>query len=234
MRPVDRGDIPTDDNDDVVVFKEHGEARDYLVGKIGDFCSYCETGLHSMIAVEHTYPKQEDLYPERALDWDNFLLTCWYCNSIKGTTDVALKAYYWPHSDNTARAFDYRVDRVPEASHSLTTDEKQVAENTIELTGLDRDLLHPETSPVDRRWKKRKDAWGVAMHELRKLRQNDTPQLRDSIVQVAISRGFWSVWMQVFSDDQDMRQRLINWFDGTAKNCFDAQTKTIPRPGGQL
>jgi hypothetical protein len=40
--------------------------------------------------------------------------------------------------------------------------------------------------------------------------------------------------MAVFSDDIDMRQRLIAAFSGTSSNCFDAATQAIPRNGGQI
>ena len=48
----------------------------------------------------------------------------------------------------------------------------------------------------------------------------------------AVSRGFWSVWLQVFRDDAEMRSSLIKWFPGTAADCFDSRGRPIPRAGG--
>ena len=56
--------------------------------------------------------------------------------------------------------------------------------------------------------------------------------MRDSILHTAVSRGFWSVWLQVFHDDEEMRSSLIKWFPGTATDCFDGNTRPIPRLGG--
>jgi hypothetical protein len=69
--------------------------------------------------------------------------------------------------------------------------------------------------------------------DFRDLRENDTESMRQAIVLTAISRGFWSVWMQVFEQDTDMRRRFITWFQGTALDCFDRSTSPVPRPRGR-
>lgn len=71
MRPVQRGDVPADSNGNAVVFGQYKEARDLLIGRIGDFCSYCEVALHSTVHVEHVQPKSR--HPGLALHWSNFL-----------------------------------------------------------------------------------------------------------------------------------------------------------------
>ena len=231
MRPVERGEMPKDGAGNEIVFKEHGDARKYLKAEIGEFCSYCETGLHSVIAVEHIYPKAEELYPERALFWTNFLLSCTYCNSIKGTTDPDLQDYYWPHRDNTARPFIYRLDLAPRVADGLSQDQRQIAQSTLELTGLDREPGHPDLSPLDPRWNKRREAWGVALRLLQKLRAGKID--RESVLHNAISRGFWSVWMEVFKEDIEMRRLLISSFKVPA-SCFNVQTQPLPRPEGLI
>lgn len=232
MRPVERGDAPRDATGGPIPFSHYRDARDPLIGRIGDYCSYCEICLHSSIHVEHVRPKKPQPSLER--EWSNFLLGCDQCNAIKGDTDVNLDDYYWPDRDNTARAFQYDYNQPPRVSPDLAADRKAVARRTIELTGLDRVPGHPDYSERDRRWKKRLDVWGVALLARRDLENNDSPELRRSILQTAIARGHWSVWMHVFHDDIVMRTQLIEWFQGTARNCFDAMTETMPRPGGRV
>lgn len=232
MRPVNRGARPRDAAGNEISFAHYREARDQLISRIGDYCSYCEVCLHSSIAVEHVRPKAPQPALER--EWTNFLLACDNCNSIKSDTDVVLGDYFWPDCDNTARAFDYDLDQPPHVSAGLDPVHRPMAERTITLTGLDRVPGHPAYSDRDRRWKKRMDAWGAAILALGNLQQNDTPEMRDCIVQIAISRGFWSIWFQVFRDDPGMRTRLLTWFPGTATDCFDDETQPIPRPGGVI
>lgn len=232
MRPVERGDVPRDSSGAEILFNEYGDARDPLIGRIGDYCSYCEVALHSSVHVEHVQPKSKRGHLEKT--WSNFLLACDYCNPTKGAADVVQGDYFWPDRDNTARAFDYVSDRAPQVAGGLSDPQKTMAQATLELTGIDREPGHAQLTERDRRWLKRRQAWGIALLERRKISESDTPQQRDSAVHVAISRGFWSVWMQVFHDDLDMRRRLIAAFPGTAQNCFDGHTAYIQRPGGNI
>lgn len=231
MRPVERGGRPTDQDGTPVIFAHYRDARDALIGRIGDYCSYCEVCLHGSIHVEHVQPKT----PQPALkrEWTNFLLACDSCNSVKGGDDLKLDDYFWPDRDNTARAFVYDHDQPPRVAPELSPQQRAVAQRTVELTGLDRVPGHPETSDRDRRWKKRLDVWGVAISARACLVRSDTPDVRLWILHTAISRGHWSVWMQVFHDDLEMRRDLIAWFPGTAARCFDGETRPIPRPGGR-
>ena len=233
MRPVNRGDAPKDANQKPIVFAHYRDARDHLIGRIGDYCSYCEVCLHGSIHVEHVRPK--DPNPLREREWSNFLLACENCNSIKSDKNVVLNEYFWPDADNTARAFEYSLDEPPRVSNSLDHSNRTIAARTIELTGLDRLPGHQKYSDRDRRWHKRKEAWGVALHARQILAQNPCDQVRDLIAQNAVSRGFWSIWMAVFHDDPVMRHRFLNWFPGTARGeCFDLQTNAKPRQSGQL
>lgn len=230
MRPVERGDCPKSAEGMDISFTDYKEARDPLIGRIGDYCSYCEVCLHGSIAVEHVRPKTPQ--PELAREWTNFLLACDTCNAIKSDQDVILTDYFWPDRDNTARVFDYDLDQPPRIKTGLDPALRSIGESTIALTGLDRVPGHQSFSDRDRRWLKRREAWGVAILARGKLEVRDTPQMREMILQSAVSRGFWSVWFQVFHDDEEMRSRLIQWFPGTARDCFDAQTQPISRPGG--
>ena len=103
MRPVTIGDHPEDEDGDPLVFTDYKQARDPLIERIGDYCSYCEIALPSQIDVEHVLAKT--LHPALELEWTNFLLACKNCNTIKSNKDIELEDLYWPHRDNTLRAF---------------------------------------------------------------------------------------------------------------------------------
>ena len=122
MRPVERGPAPR-------AFTDYQDARDPLIQRIGDYCSYCENALHSGVHVEHVQPKS--LSPEAELDWANFLLACEYCNSTKGHTAIQIDQYFWPDCDNTFRAFDYELDRPPSVSNGLNSQQREIAQRTL-------------------------------------------------------------------------------------------------------
>jgi len=233
MRPVVRGDVPKTDDGASVVFKKHGDARDDLIGQIGDYCSYCENALHSDIDVEHVQPKNPNGgRPDLALSWDNFLLACKYCNSIKSDKPVVLDDHFWPHLDNTFRAFIYSNDAPPIPNDSLPLPLRQKAVSTINLTGLDRVPGHPDWSVRDRRHIKRKEAFGMAVLYFGRYRRGETLIL--DITLTASSRGFFSVWMTVFENYPEVRKALIQAFKAD-RNCFDAQTtQPVSRAGGQI
>jgi uncharacterized protein (TIGR02646 family) len=230
MRPIVRGPRPKDTNGADVVFADYKQARDHLIGRIGDYCSYCEVCLHGPIAVEHVRPKKPQ--PALALEWTNFLLACDNCNSVKLDSEINLNDYFWPDRDNTATVFSYVLDQPPQVATSLDPALHQTASRTLQLTGLDRVPGHPDLSERDRRWHKRREAWGVALQARKNLARNDTYEMRELILHTAVSRGFWSVWFQVFHDDPDMRKRLIEWFPGTCRECFDVETRCKRRAGG--
>lgn len=231
MRPVVRGDLPVDDAGDPKVFADYKEARDDLIDRMGDFCSYCEVALHSTIDVEHVLPKS--LNPALELTWTNFLLACTNCNSIKGNQVVDLADFYWPDQDNTLRAFVYEQDEPPRISGDAGVDSVK-AQSTLELTGLDRAPGHPRLSNRDRRWQKRFEAWSIALIAKGNLGLADSIPMRETIVLLARGIGFWSVWLAAFHDDVDMRRRFIQGLPGTANDCFDVDTNVLPRPGGAL
>jgi len=93
------------------------EAFDDLTSILGRYCSFCELSERSSaLAVEHVVPKAP--YPTKFVDWNNFLLGCPNCNSVKASkppradakrwaggmaptadqiAQAALDHYYWPH-----------------------------------------------------------------------------------------------------------------------------------------
>ena len=235
MRPVKRGDAPKYPNGNLLVFKKYGDAYNYLIDNIGSYCSYCEIPMDIGLAVEHIQPKI--LNPAIENEWNNFLLSCPSCNSRKGKKDINsgnLHEYYWPHVDNTFRAFIYESNQAPKTAESLNDVDRIIAQRTLELTGLDQEPTI--RGPIkDKRWKSRNTAWSLAEQYKQELRNRSTDnEYRNLLINLAMSRGFWSVWMTVFQDDIDMRNRLIKAFKGTAADCFDADTRPLQREGGKI
>jgi uncharacterized protein (TIGR02646 family) len=227
MRPIERGV-------NLNLFKEYGDARDDLINQLGAYCSYCEMRIPTP-AIEHIQPKS--LSDDLELEWRNFLLACTSCNSVKKDkviNDNNIGDYFWADSDNTFRAFHYEQNRAPQISTSLTDFQQQIAKNTLELTGIDREPLHPNLSKKDRRWKERNEAWDDALSVKEDFKNNSSEEMKNTIIRLAKAKGFWSVWMTVFADDINMRHLLIQEFKGTSQACFDANTQPIHRAGGQI
>lgn len=230
MRPVERGAVPRDEQGVAKVFARYEDARPDLLDRLGSFCSYCEMRIENAPNVEHISPKSRDAGRER--DWDNLLLACNHCNATKGRAPRRVEDHVWPHRDNTAMAFRYDESGRMEVPTELSEAVRQRALRTRNMIGLDPRELTPANL---QRLKHRRDAWKIATNWRECLRAHPNDEmLRDTVVEGARSRGYWSVWMTVFADDPDMRRRLIAGFRGTSAACFDAETATVPRPGGVL
>jgi uncharacterized protein (TIGR02646 family) len=230
MRPVEKETVPTDENGQPKQYHEYQQARLDLIKRLGEYCSFCEGRIAANLAVEHILPKS--LYPQLALSWDNFLIACTNCNSTKGHQDIEIKDYYWPHQDNTARAFVYQRGGLVSINKTLKSVEQAKAQQTLELTGLNKTGIN--SSLTDRRWMNRRDTWNLAQRAKKNLLKNNTPEMREQIVDTALARGFWSIWMTVFQDDVDMLNRFIQAFPGTCRQCFNQRGKAIHREGGAL
>lgn len=235
MRPIERGPIPVDDDGNTIQFIKYKESRGHLLQRFGSYCSYCERFLGGDIAVEHIQPKKHE--PGLALEWNNFLLACRNCNSIKNATPINLNDYYWADQHNTFRAFTYGEDGLISVNNNLAESLKEKAKRTLKLTGLDRTPnndphLNPENS--DRRWDERRTAWGRAVRAKNRLQRRNTVDMIEQIIETALATGFWSVWMTIFDDDADMLRRLIHEIPGTCRSCFDGNSKPIERLAGVL
>lgn len=229
MRPVIRGDCPKDAAGNEVKFSKYTDAKNYMIGNLGPYCSYCEMRLDSSLAVEHVQPKS--LYPNLSLTWNNFLLACPNCNSTKSNKPVSLADYIWPDRDNTFRALKYSEGGLVTSMPGV---QQKCADLLIELVGLNKTPDNTRNAS-DKRWLNRREAWDSANRAKDRLAKADTHYMREQIVETACDRGFWSVWMTVFSDDADMLKRFITAMQGTCLYCFDLEhgCVAIPRPEGQ-
>jgi uncharacterized protein (TIGR02646 family) len=233
MRPVQRGANHT-------VFAEYQEAKRDLIDRLGSYCSYCERLLPGGLAVEHILPYSNPEYSHLELNWENFLLSCINCNSHKKIiAKIVLDEYFWVHLDNTFLVLEYLSGGRIAVNPNLNEAQKQKATKTIAMFKLDlcppEDLETRDPKARDLRWMQRKNVWELAQEERQELLTETSPSRRKATVEIAKSRGFWSIWMTVFKDDPDMLERLINAFAGTAKSCFDPVTfQPVPRVGGAI
>ena len=230
MRPVERGDWPLDEQGQRKVYSPYRDARDDLIARLGDYCSFCGLSINNP-DVEHMTPKS--LQPTLKEHWHNFLLACTWCNSTKGNKDTDALDPYWPDRDNTFRAFAILSGGRIKVNWRLGQAKQDRARVTADLVGLLRQPGGPAAPTAsDRRWLKRIAAWDLSVRWRDRIAQNDTPALRDAVVDIARLTGFLGVWLRVFRDDQAMRAALIDAFTGTAADAFTPDWKLRAR--GQL
>ena len=180
-------------------YTEHGQARHDLAKEIGYYCSYCEMGVKNMIEVEHVIPVNQGGNP---LNWDNFLLSCRYCNGVKNNNNITRVNYLWVDRDNTDLAFIYSETDVILAQHNNIMIEA-MAENTIRLMGLDRIPSGVnEPTEADTRWRSRIDAWSEAKKSLTRWLRIPRIDMAEQIGSTAIGFGHYSIWRTVFENEQ--------------------------------
>ncbi len=206
MRSVNRGPRPTGNDGHPISFLEYGDAKAPLIQRIGEYCSYCErTGdLH----VEHVIPRS--IARDLETKWSNLLLGCVNCNGCKSNRNHSRDCYLWPDRDNTFGAFVYQSSGDIFVNETLVEEERSKASALFDLVRLGR-----RETRTDKRHRKRRQAWNKAIQARDRGRRNNSSDWRDWAVDVALGTGFFSVWMAVFHDDEDMRQRLTEAFPGT-------------------
>jgi uncharacterized protein (TIGR02646 family) len=224
MRPVERGLAPQ-------IYVQYGDAIEDLKSRLGSYCSYCERQVAASLAVEHVIPKS--LRPELEQEWNNFLLGCTNCNSVKSDRAVEIQNFIWPDRDNTLLPFVYSNGGFVRLADNLNNEQKNKAQALLDLVGLQRHPAPGWVKPAkkDKRWQNREESWAKA-ERCRDLFENleQANGARDLVLEVAKNNGFFSVWMTVFNDYPDIKRELIRLFPGTARSCFDPDGKPIDRP----
>ena len=218
MRPVNKGTAPA-------LYTHWGQARTDLANTIGWYCSYCEMAITNMIEVEHVVPRSKGGAP---LSWDNFLLSCKYCNTVKNDRNASRKGYIWPDSDNCDLVFKYS-DTIEVVANSIVNKE---AAATIDLMGLDR---RPGSAQLptyaDSRWIFRLQTWLVAKNSLANWQSAPSPAMATQIGLTAKGFGFFSVWLTVFAAERDVLAEIFAAFPNTYTDT-DLNGNRIVRPNG--
>ncbi|MCY4173030.1 MAG: HNH endonuclease [Cyanobacteria bacterium MAG CAR3_bin_5] len=204
MRSVQRGPWPTGNDGSRISFRPYQKAKDPLIQRIGEYCSYCERP--GDLDVEHVIPKS--VATDLETEWSNLLLGCRNCNSRKSNKNHSRDGYLWPDRDDTFNAFVYNESGRVSVNEGLAEDEHR--SKALALFNLVE--RGAQGSPTDKRHRKRREAWNQAVCARCRIRDAES---RDLAVLVALGTGFFSVWMTVFHDDGDMRQRLTAAFPGT-------------------
>lgn len=210
------------------VYHPHGIAYPILVENLGHYCSYCEV-FSADLEVEHIISKDQD--NSKVDSWDNFLLSCGRCNGKdnKSNKKVDIDDIFLPHIHNTLLAFEYREGGFIMVRTDLSSDQQRKAENMLKLVCLDKYDGNPKYQsilPRDERWRHRRNAWEQAVIRLRKYENGEHTAI--GVADFAKERGFFSVWFSVFNAHKEVKQAIINAFQGTA-NCFDENFNPIPR-----
>lgn len=204
-------------------YEDYGEAKMPLVGNLDRYCSYCE-GLREVDAleVEHRIARNNG-GSETA--WDNFLLCCKLCNTVKSARD-AEEDYHWPHKNNTFMDFIYDETGRVFVNPDLPECSKAKAKNLYNLVCLGRD--DADATPKDFRWQRRYETWNKAVDA--KVKFESGKWTVDDIIGRAKDTGHWSIWFTVFAGVDAIRSRLISDFVGTCQSCFDANNHFQPIP----
>ena len=221
MRPVVRGLAPR-------TYTGHRQARDPLAKRIGFYCSYCEIAVTNMIEVEHVVPISQG---GGELDWNNFLLSCKYCNTNKRDNNISRNGYLWPDRDNTDLAFAYDIHSV---IRPRVGSRQREADATILLMGLNRGGAGaPAATVADLRPSHRIDCWLAAQRALELYMEQPTERMAELVAIAAQGRGFYSIWMTVFSDYPQVQQYIRVAFPGTYVE-EDEDGVRVVRPGGLI
>lgn len=228
MRPIERGAKPRN-------YSKYNQAISDLERRIGIYCTFCESRVPIGLAVEHKLPKEH--FPSLELEWDNFLLACMTCNSIKGKKVLKKCETLWPDTNNTKLALVYTEGGFVSSSIHLGGGLKKRARSLIDLVGLDRHGATDRSrlSPRDKRWSEREKIWTLAKYYKARFENSENPdRVMDTVVDLAMGFGFFSVWYEVFKDESKVLNALITAFPGTARNCFDKNGISVSRPGARI
>ncbi|NML23517.1 HNH endonuclease [Pseudoflavitalea sp. G-6-1-2] len=246
MRPLNKGNTPTDATGNVIAPTDYKNWRKALIERIGYYCVYCNQPLSHSLQVEHVVPKNPPpgYTAGDPIAWSNMLLACGPCNNAKSNNPVDANIYYLPEEHNTHLPFSIVLSINPDhaivaakAVPDVLAAQQQKAEDTIDLLELDN--IDERPAIVDIRSLKRK----AAMLSVQSARQVydmavASPTYNANVVATDIARraadsGFFSLWYEEFMNEPLVMERLTDntIIQGTATNCFDPANgyKPIPR-----
>ena len=225
-------------------------AKHDLTNELGTFCSYCEKYVNrSSLHVEHIYgEKCRDMagnliYGHLKYRWDNFLLACVNCNSVKGNKDIAVLNPYMPHENNLLHFIEIDIGASVQIKPLVAGNEMLRTRAFIDLVGLDRTPGHPDYSDLDDRWENRLKVYDLANRQLAKYSLPNPTTDIENIIALAETNGYFSIWYYVFDAFDNVRQALISGinynngnmvipFPNTHQGSFDMNNHfaTLQRP----
>jgi hypothetical protein len=230
-----------------VEYNPYGNAKTDLINEIGAYCSYCEKKINrSSLIIEHVFGKKVEnnngdlIYDNLKFRWDNFLLACCNCNSVKGKKDVRLINPFLPHINNLVHFIAIINGGSIRIKNDVDGNNLTRTKAYIDLVGLDREPSHPQYSNGDDRWENRLEAKDLAERYF--VKYKSTPKQTDieTIITLAVSRGFFSIWYYQFLGFDEVVEALIKGMvingkriqiTGTDSNSFKAPAYiTIERP----
>jgi len=237
MRAIDKGNSPK-------AYSSYRDARPDLASLIGYYCSYCEMGTNNMIEVEHVHPVHNG---GNELNWNNFLLSCKYCNTVKSNNNQDRNGYFWPDIDNTDLLFNYTLDiYVLEIKKGVLSPTQEAnAQALIKLVGLNR---YPgssnEPTEADTRWRLRDETTITAMSSFNRwcllINEPDNNPLKIMLAeQIADTStvGFYSIWCKIFENEPMVLNKIDKLWETRFRNFkkFDQTNNSrIIRPGGNI
>lgn len=207
MRPINKGINNK-------IYRDYRDAKWDLVEKLGHYCSYCEMNIQNQADVEHVVPKTKN--ENLILEWDNLLLGCKTCNTVKNSINESREGYPFPDEYNTAYLYEYKNGKV-QINEELSETEYEMAKKLFELIKLNREYNSS----------KRADDRDIArMHAFEKAKMSLKDYVEAPISQMVnqISRspeGFFSVWLEVFKDYPEVKKAILEAVPGTALECYD-------------
>jgi hypothetical protein len=219
MRAIDKGAAPRQ-------YSQYNDAKRDLIDRTGPFCAYCELPIRDLGYIDHVHPQSKG---GAASDWDNFLLSCFFCNLVKSDRNLGRDGYLWPDRDNTDLAFGYAQEFAVRPASSLNEEQRAAAQKLIDLAGLDRTAA--SSTRQDMRWRSRNEAWKKAqeMYEAWQKRENQRGLLK-AIPMIAHATGYYSIWATVFAQEPRLLAAMQSRFPNTY-NQVDEAGNRIRRPG---
>lgn len=213
MRPVNKGKAPRR-------YSDYKEAKWDLVKKLGNYCSYCEMNTDNQNDIEHVVSKSKDSTLE--LVWDNFLIGCKTCNTIKSSKTENREGYPFPDEYNTAYLFTYKNGKV-KIRGNLSAKDREKAEKLFDLVKLDR-KKNTSNRPDDR-FMARIKAYDKAQESLKDYEELPEPQMARQIGRSP--EGFFSVWVEVFKNYPEVKKAILEKVPGTAMDCYDKNINPV-------
>ena len=153
-----------------------------------------------------------------------------------------MKALHYFVSRGVTLFASYQADGKVAPTLGLSAKLQRIADDTLALTGLDKKISvvqdeNGKQIAIDR-VSQRMQTWAIAEEARNEVFANPrNSSVRRLAVKLALAEGFFSIWMTIFEADVDMRNRLIDAFNGTRNSgCFDPETSApvLPAPNPDM